>query len=82
MIHSLNRFSILGTTDNVNRLVNEKLIMKPPFSHVTYRSYSQDYPYNLTEKVITMAKTLLHLLHEEDKDELDLEYLASLLDTE
>lgn len=49
---------------------------------VTYRSYSQGregYPYNLTDIVHTIGN---EIKDEKDKEELDLDYLASLLDTE
>jgi len=49
---------------------------------VTYRSYSQGregYPYNFTDIVQTIGN---EILDEKDKEELDLDYLASLLDTE
>lgn len=40
--------------------------------HLTYRSYSQDCPYDLTEKVITIGNKMFHHLDDEDKEEIDL----------
>lgn len=54
-------------------------------SHVTYRSYSQDHecsPPDLVELVLEFGKRIKGDLAPPERDELDLEYLASLLQTE